>query len=108
METPSAELFQQLGWMRFDERVIYRKAILMYKSLHNLAPTYLSTKFTYTSDIYQVNLSSLTDSKLYMYMPKPNLEIYKKHFPTLVPKFGIPFQSQSVTPQAFGHSNRDI
>ena len=52
IKTPSAELFQQLGWMRFDERVIYRKAILMYKSLHNLAPTYLSTKFTYTSNIH--------------------------------------------------------
>ena len=78
MDTPSAELFQQLGWMRFDERVIYRKATLMYKSLHNLAPTYLSTKFTYTSDIHQVNLRSLTDSTLYV--PKPNLEIYRKTF----------------------------
>ena len=78
MDTPSAELFQQLGWMRFAERVIYRKAILMYKSLHNLAPTYLSTKFTYTSEIHQVNLRSLTDSTLYV--PKPNLEIYRKTF----------------------------
>ena len=40
MDTPSEELFQTLGWMKFDERVNYRKAILMYKSLHNLAPTY--------------------------------------------------------------------
>ena len=78
METPSAKLFQQLGWMRFDERVIYRKAILMYKSLHNLAPTYLSTKFTYASDIHQVNPSSLTDFTLYV--PKLNLEIYRKTF----------------------------
>ena len=78
MDTPSAELFQQLGWMRFDERAIYKKAILMNKSLHNLAPTYLSTKFTYTSDIHQVNLRSLTDSTLYV--PKPNLEIYRKTF----------------------------
>ena len=58
MDTPSEELFQTLGWMKFDERVNYRKAILMYKSLHNLAPTYLSSKFTYTSDIHQVNLRS--------------------------------------------------
>ena len=78
IDTPSAELFQQLSWMRFDVRVIYRKAILMYKSLHNLAPTYISTKFTYTSDIHQVNLRSLTDSTLYV--QKPNLEIYRKTF----------------------------
>ena len=50
----------------------------LYLSLHNLAPTYLSTKFTYTSDIDQVNLSSLTDSTLYV--PKPDLEIYRKTF----------------------------
>ena len=78
MDTPSTELFQQMGRMRFDERVIYRKAILMYKSLHNLAPTYLSTKFTYTSVIQQFNLRSLTDSTLCV--PKPNLEIYRKTF----------------------------
>ena len=76
IDTPSAELFQQLGWMRSGERVPDRKAVLMYKSLHNLAPTYLNNKFTYTSSIHQVNLRSLTDSTLYV--PKPNLEIYRK------------------------------
>ena len=76
IDTPSAEVFQQLGWMKFDEPVTYRKAVLMYKSLHNLAPTYLSNKFTYTSSTHQVNLRSLTDSTLYV--PKPNLEIYRK------------------------------
>ena len=62
--------------MRFDERVIYRKAVLMYKSLNNLAPNYISNIFTYTSSIHQVNLRSLTDSTLYV--SKPNLEIYRK------------------------------
>ena len=76
IDTPSAELFQQLGWMRFDERVTYRKAVLLYKSLHNLAPTYLSNKFTYTSSIHQVNLRSRTVSTLHV--PKPNLEICRK------------------------------
>ena len=51
-DTPSAELFQQLSWMRFDECVTYRKAVLMNKSLHNLAPTYINNKFTYTSGIH--------------------------------------------------------
>ena len=41
INTPSAEMFQQLKWMRFDERVTYKKAIFTYKSLHNLAPSYL-------------------------------------------------------------------
>ena len=32
--------------MTFSERVEYQKAVLMYKNMHNLAPTYLSELFT--------------------------------------------------------------
>ena len=39
INTPSNELFKQLGWMRFYERVNFRKALMMYKVLHNLAHT---------------------------------------------------------------------
>ena len=78
IDTLSAELFQQLDWMNFDERVTYRKAGLMYKSLHNLAPTYLSNKFTYTSSIHQVNIRSLTDSTLYV--PEPNIKSEIRYF----------------------------
>ena len=42
INAPSHELFQQLGWFVFDERVEYRKAVLVYKSLNSLAPGYLS------------------------------------------------------------------
>ena len=76
IDTPSNELFKQLGWMRFDERVNFHKAVMMYKALHNLSPTYISSKFTYTNTIHQVNLRSSSDSTLYI--PKPNLEIFRK------------------------------
>ena len=75
-DTPSLELFQQLGWMRFDERVLYKKAILMYKSLNNLAPSYLSNKFTYVHDIHNLDLRSTRNQTLHV--PKPNLEMYRK------------------------------
>ena len=42
INAPSHELVQQLGWFRFDERVEYPKAVLVYKSLNSLAPGYLS------------------------------------------------------------------
>ena len=48
LTTPSSELFQQLRWMKFDDRVKYRKCMLMYNSLHNLAPTYLGNKYLCT------------------------------------------------------------
>ena len=73
LTTPSSELFQQLGWMKFDDTVKYRKCMLMYKSLHNLAPTYLGNKFTYTHNIHNLDLRSTSNQTLYV--PKPNLEI---------------------------------
>ena len=84
LSSPSAELFQQLGWLRFDERVIYRKCTLMYKALHNLAPTYLSNKFTYTHNIHSFDLRSATNQTLYV--PKPNLEIYRRSLSYSGPK----------------------
>ena len=64
LTTPSSELFQQLGWMKFNERVKYRKRMLMYKSLHNLAPTYLRNKFTYMHNIHNLDLRSASNQTL--------------------------------------------
>ena len=36
--TPSAFLFSELKWMPFPDRVIYQKALHMYKTLHGCAP----------------------------------------------------------------------
>ena len=49
--TPSAFLFSELKWMPFPDRVIYQKALQMYKTIHGGAPEYLSTPFTFTSEI---------------------------------------------------------
>ena len=39
-DAPSAELFQSLRWMTIYERIEYKKAILVFKSLNNTAPEY--------------------------------------------------------------------
>ena len=31
-DTPSAELFRLLGWMKFDERITFKKAVLVYNN----------------------------------------------------------------------------
>lgn len=40
METPSSETFSKLKLMRFPDRVIYQKAVLMYKTINDQAPSY--------------------------------------------------------------------
>ena len=73
-DAPSAELFIQLQWMTIEERVHYKKLIIMYNSL-NKGPDYLTSKFKFIS--YQdKQLRSSSNNQLLI--PKPNLEIYRK------------------------------
>ena len=78
IETPSATLFSQLKWMKFPERVRYQKAILMYKMINNLAPTYLLDSFKFQSEIHSRQLRS--SSPLQLYIPKPKIEFFRQSF----------------------------
>ena len=48
-DAPSAENFAELNWMIFPERVKFQKAIMMFKSMNNLAPPYIGQLFQYTN-----------------------------------------------------------
>ena len=75
IETPSAELFAELKWMEFPKRVMYQKAILMYKIMHNLTPPYLASIFKFSREVHDRTLRSTSDNLLYV--PKPNFELYR-------------------------------
>ena len=77
-DTPSNELFLELSWMRFPERVAFQKAIQMYKIFNNQAPDYLNDMFIPTSEIHPRCLRSSTNCQLYL--PRPNTENYKRSF----------------------------
>ena len=64
--------------MTFPERVIYQKAILMYKTINNLAPTYLQSKLIFTTDVHSIQLRSSEVQQIYM--PKPLKELFRKSF----------------------------
>ena len=83
---PPFVLFSKLRWMTFPERVTYEKAIQMCKTIHDEAPAYLKTSFTFSSD---VNTLLLWSSSTYqLYVPKPNLEIFRHTFFFLAAQFG--------------------
>ena len=75
IDTPSSEMFAELNWMTFPERVNYQKAVLMFKIMHGLTPSYLHNLFHFTSEIHNRSLSST--SKDILNIPKPKLEIYR-------------------------------
>jgi hypothetical protein len=76
-DAPSAELFKQLNWMRFDERIIYKKAILMYKSINDASsPQYMKNKFQFVHQRHDRNLRSASNSDLVV--PRPKKEVFRK------------------------------
>ena len=72
-DSPSEPLFKQLKWMKFHDRVDYKKMILVYKALNGLSPAYISDIFKYT---HNIGLRSYESKQLNV--PKPNLEFFRK------------------------------
>ena len=71
----SETMFTQLKWMTFPERVVYHKAIQMYKTVCGDAPDYLKNDFVFTSEIYSRLLRS--SSNFQLYTPRPNTKLFR-------------------------------
>jgi hypothetical protein len=66
-KTPSEHLFKMLKWMPVRDRIDYKRATLVYKSVNNLVPSYCSDLFTLVRDVNtrRTRLSS-DPNKLYI------------------------------------------
>ena len=60
--------------MTFPERVVYQKALQMYTTIHCDAPDYLTTSFTFTSEIHTRLIRS--SSTYHSYTPRPRHELF--------------------------------
>ena len=61
--TPSHEMFTKLQWLKFDELVHQKQATMVYKSLHNLAPLYMTQMFQLSK---RTGLRSVSNNKLFL------------------------------------------
>jgi len=73
--TPFTRLFNTIKWVSFPERVVYHKALQMYKTIHSDAPDYLTISFTFTSEIHTRLLRS--SSTYHLYIPRPRHELFR-------------------------------
>ena len=71
-------MFTQLKWMTFLKRVVYHKAIQMYKTVCGNAPDYLINDLVFTSEIHSRLLRS--SSNFLLYTPRPNTELFRNSF----------------------------
>ncbi len=63
-QTPSSEMFKSLNLMPLRDRVTYRKACMMYKSLNGLAPVYMSEMFKYVHESHSKDTRTSARSDL--------------------------------------------
>ena len=75
LETSSAALIRQLHWQTVEERRDYLVCMLMYRSLNNLAPSYLSDNLVFVEDIHSLNTRQATVNALHV--PKANTQYYQ-------------------------------
>jgi len=71
-------MFSELKWMTFPERVLYQKAIQLFKTIRGNSPEYLRKSFTFSTDIHAILVRS--SSSFQLYTPNPHLEIYRNTF----------------------------
>ena len=76
-DTSADPLIQKLGWKKLEIQRKIQKAVMVYKSLHGLAPGYLNSIFTDRSSIINYTLRD-TENKLAI--PKPRTNYLKNSF----------------------------
>ena len=69
-------ILSELKWLRVKDYLYYRDAILTYKCMNGLTPSYLSTKFTERKIQKKYN----TRSQFELYPPKCRTETGKRSF----------------------------
>ena len=70
-ETDASLLFESLGWKNLSTQRNLQKALLVYKSIHGLAPGYLRSKFVNRNDITPYSLRD-SANKLAVPLPRTN------------------------------------
>ncbi len=65
-QTPTAPLLAKLKWMSLMDKVLYRKAVMVYKSLNGLAPGYMQDMFKCVTNVNVRSSCNADESKLYL------------------------------------------
>ena len=73
--TPSAPLFEQLRWLSLPDRVKYRKALLVFKSVKGLAPDYMCELFESVQMVSSRNTRSHARDDLYV--PRARTQLFQ-------------------------------
>ncbi len=65
-QTPTKPLLEKLNWMSAMDKVEYRWATMVHKSLNRTAPDYMKEMFKFVTDVSQRQTRFVDNSKLYL------------------------------------------
>ena len=83
-DTPSSEMFNELGWSTIENRHNYNKAVLTYKALNDLTPEYISNLLKPTFETHNRKLRSVTNGSLSV--PRSRTSLFDRSFSATAPK----------------------
>ena len=76
--SPTSELFKQLNWLTFTDRCKYHCAVIVYKTMNNMTPIYMSEIITFAkNETYSLRSSVHNDLVV---KTKPRTKYYKDTF----------------------------
>ena len=82
-DAPSMSLFEKLGWLNVHERLEYNRAIVLYKSTHDLTPSYICDLFEFHSS-QNYNVRSVSNNN--MLIKRHNSKIFEKSLQYVGPR----------------------
>ena len=85
----SAQILSDLDWPNLAQRRANHLEKLMFKTMNNQVPEYISEKFVLRNSIHNHNLRG---SEHNIFIPRPNTEGLKKRFLTGAPFLGMVFR----------------
>ena len=83
-DTPSVDMFSQLGWLSTPDRLKYNKAVLTYRAINNLSPEYITQLLKPVSEVHTLNLRSSENCSLYV--PKARTALFDGSFSCSAPR----------------------
>ena len=107
--TPSVDMFNELGWLSISQRIKYNKAVVKYKALHNLTPEYFSNLLKPVSETHNRALRSSANGTLAI--PRSRSSVFDRSFSYLAPKLWNLFPNavrNSSSLNSFKHNLKQV
>ena len=82
-------MFEELGWQTILKRLMYNKAVLTFKALNNLTPSYVSNLLKPMSESHALSLRSSNNGLNFCLYPGPGLLYF-------IARFLIPHQNYGI------------